>query len=202
MQDQLESSSKLVPRIFYDLIARIVPGTLVLFLYFHDEITDSPEWSTITVGIILAYSIGLVLEKSSDLLLTPCLRKLQRSRRRNQNKDSGRPRLDYSSYSEGSIWKWINNSTDRELPRLLKLMAEKNSLRSMLALASFLIALQIGLFIGLEIHSPVESGFLQFLSLTLIFLALLAAHWHADHALCANFRAETKGNRTTTQPKI
>ena len=50
-----------IPEIYYDLIARIVPGTIALGVYGWGEINKGFDLGKLSLGLIFSYMTGLML---------------------------------------------------------------------------------------------------------------------------------------------
>jgi hypothetical protein len=108
--------ASLIPEFYYDLIGRVVPGVLVGFLYGWGGDIQFTNFGTISVGIVLAYFLGLTLDVFSDRLFYRAYRMLS-------------PLIKYVSFlrveDDGSLWNWTRALPTVEQIPLKKMFAEK-----------------------------------------------------------------------------
>jgi hypothetical protein len=120
----LEDHVSKIPYVFYDIIARIVPGMFIVGIYMaHDEERFKSIGSAI-FGIVFAYVLGFcfnVISKGPDWIYLNL-----------KNKIAKKP------VSEKEMWTWTRE--DLSLPEVLKIkmMAERSFFLSLL-LASILM---------------------------------------------------------------
>ena len=142
MSDGTKLETSAIPEIYYDLIARIVPGALFLSVYGWKEIDKTFDAAKISFALVLSYLIGLVL----NLLAGRFWHFAFFKRREKLGKRAQTVR------SDGELWLWIRNLplVDRNL--YTKMMAEK-MLFSSLSIASLITSLII------LVRPPPESVF-------------------------------------------
>ena len=136
MSDEPKVGASAIPEIYYDLIARIVPGALILSAYGLGQIDKKFYAGEITFALILSYVIGLVLDILAGWFWWVTFFKRQKFWKKGwKNADRYK--------NDGELWLWIRSLrlVDRNL--YTKMMAEKMLFAS-LSLASlfmFLIVL-------------------------------------------------------------
>lgn len=182
MPNEIESHAKYVPQLFFDVIARIIPGSIILSLYFWDAVLKNPSLMLAGTGLAASYFLGLVLDKVSDLFLTPILkRSLGFSRNPAWKK--------FSTIPDWKIWVWIHDSVEAERkPLLLKMMAEKICLRSMILASLFWIC---------PVIAPLDLGCLHPLYVLLALGLLFISHLKADVAVSSHFERGVQGEKTS-----
>ena len=116
MSEETELAGSAIPQVYYDIIARVVPGALVLGTYYGwEKIENGFDASKLGVGLIFSYMLGLVLDVIEGRFWRFCFwlgSKLPKKAKRRKTNDE--------------LWQWI-----RSRPRLVdrnlytKMMAEK-----------------------------------------------------------------------------
>ena len=110
-----------IPEIYYDLIARIVPGTIALGVYGWGEINKGFDLGKLSLGLIFSYMTGLMLnllaEQFWHFILFRWRSKLWKSAKARK--------------TDGELWLWIRSIPliDRNL--YTKMMAEKSLFASL-----------------------------------------------------------------------
>ena len=74
MTDDGEVGASVVPEVYYDLIARIIPGVLVLWIYGWADVEEGVDVPRLSIGLVLAYTIGLSLNMIVDVIAQPLWR--------------------------------------------------------------------------------------------------------------------------------
>lgn len=128
MNDEVEK----IPELFYDVIARIVPGMSVLGLY---AIHDAQRFQTIgsvLFGLVFGYLLGHCLELISGLFVDrflwhPFLRIMQR-----------RGKL-MEIWPQDRLWAWIKEPSSKQYALRLKWMAERVVFRSLVFAAMVML---------------------------------------------------------------
>jgi hypothetical protein len=115
MSEEEKLGSSAIPEIYYDVIARIVPGALVLGVYRWEDIAKGFNAGTLSVGLIFSYMAGLMLnlvaERFWHFIYFRWKSKLWASAQ--------------ARSTDGELWLWIRGIPliDRNL--YTKMMAEK-----------------------------------------------------------------------------
>lgn len=128
-----KSAWELVPEVYFDLIARIVPGSmsLVVVLLKYDvegRLPDLGSLGSVLIGLLLAYGVGLTLDVIGDTV-TDALTVVW-------NRITPKPIL-----RNLDICRAIDRVEDRSLASVLtKLMAEKALVRSLALVSLALLA--------------------------------------------------------------
>jgi len=104
----------LIPDFFYDVLLRLIPGTLLLSLYFFDALKQSLNIQTITIALMIAYVLGYTMNILSGTLWNWLLFK---HRRWINFILQGRTHYDYPD-----IWK----ITIHELPGMDRILVTKS----------------------------------------------------------------------------
>lgn len=115
MSEETRIEASTIPEIYYDLIARVVPGALILVAYGWKDIDKGFNAGMLTVGLIFSYILGLVLSLGAALLWDCTYLKW-----RSKFWQNARERK-----TDGDLWLWIRSLrlVDRNL--YTKMMAEK-----------------------------------------------------------------------------
>lgn len=171
MANEIENHAKYVPQLFFDVIARIIPGSIILSLYFWDHVIKNPSLMLAGTGLAASYFLGLVLDKVSDLFLTPILKRCLALFRSPVWKK-------YSMIPDYKIWVWIHSVEVERQPLLLKMMAERICLRSMILVSLLWIC---------PVIAPIDLGCCHpiyvFVALGLLFIS----HLKADVAVTSHY---------------
>jgi hypothetical protein len=132
MSEDTKLGTSAIPEIYYDLIARIVPGALFLSVYGWKQIDERFDAGKLSFALILSYLIGLVL----NLLAGRFWHFAFFKRRKRLGKRAQTVR------SDGELWLWIRNLSPGDRNRYTKMIAEK-MLFSSLSIASLITSLVI-----------------------------------------------------------
>jgi len=65
-EEALEKTSSVLPEAWYDLIARIVPGALAVFITFKKPPTSSSQLGGLVIGLVIFYVVGTFLNIFSE----------------------------------------------------------------------------------------------------------------------------------------
>lgn len=184
MENEVGVIGKIVPEFYFDIIARITPGVIATAPYIWNDITLDPNLLLGGVGLVISYFVGLILDKISDRLLTPSLRKLlflsTNSVWRN-----------FRHIKDWEIWVWIHTDVSGLKSALLKkMMAERIAIRSIFF--TFLIWLVPCLTPSVMVDhwSP--------LVIASVALILIYAHQKADAAICSHYQRRNQISPTNT----
>ena len=128
MSEETKIQASAIPEIYYDIIARIVPGALILVAYRWKDIDRGFDAGMLTVGLLFSYILGLVLSLLAARLWD-CTYLKWRSKLWKNAKERK---------TDGDLWLWIRSLplVDRNL--YTKMMAEKTLFCS-LSVGSFLM---------------------------------------------------------------
>ena len=111
MSEETSLKGSAIPEIYYDIIARVVPGALILGTYCRWKGLD--DLNKLGIGLIFSYMLGLVLDvlegPYSRFWLWLC-RKLWKHTQRKTN---------------DQLWKWIRDRPLIDRTLYTKMMAEK-----------------------------------------------------------------------------
>ncbi len=128
MSGETKIEASAIPEIYYDLIARIVPGALILGTYGWGQIDKGFDVGKLGVGLLFSYMLGLLLNLAAERFWHYAYfnwrTKLWKSARDRK--------------TDGELWLWIRRIplVDRNL--YTKMMAEK-TLFSSLSIASLVM---------------------------------------------------------------
>ncbi len=115
MSDETKIEASAIPEIYYDLIARVVPGALILVAYGLNDIGKGFTAGMLTIGLLFSYILGLVLSLGAALLWEYTYSKWRSKFWKNAKERT----------TDGDLWLWIRRLrlVDRNL--YTKMMAEK-----------------------------------------------------------------------------
>ena len=65
-EEALEKTSSVLPEAWYDLIARIVPGALAVFITFKKLPSSSNQLGGLVIGLVIFYVVGIFLDIFSE----------------------------------------------------------------------------------------------------------------------------------------
>ena len=68
-EETLEKTSSVLPEAWYDLIARIVPGALAVFITFEKLPSSSNQLGGLVIGIVIFYVVGIFLDIFSEFTI-------------------------------------------------------------------------------------------------------------------------------------
>src|SRR6266480_5978294 len=112
MSEETNLKGSAIPEIYYDVIARVVPGALILGTYCGWKGLD--DLNKLGIGLIFSYTLGLVLDVLESpysrfwLWLYPKLWKTYKKRKTNDQ-----------------LWQWIRDLPLIDRTLYTKMMAEK-----------------------------------------------------------------------------
>ena len=66
--DNVEKLSGIIPEAWYDLISKVVPGTVIVLASFPGVLGSGSSFGGFAVGLVVAYVVGFVFEVISDFL--------------------------------------------------------------------------------------------------------------------------------------
>jgi len=61
MSGETTTQASAIPEIYYDILARVVPGALILIAYAWKDIDKDFHTSNLTLGLLFSYILGLSL---------------------------------------------------------------------------------------------------------------------------------------------
>ena len=106
----------LVPEFYYDLIARVLPGAFIVFVYGWLGPAQAANFGTISLAAFLCYFLGLTLDALTDQIFLWTHRLL-------------RPLTKHISFlrveDDGTLWSWTRTLPTLEQIPLKKMFAEK-----------------------------------------------------------------------------
>jgi len=126
MTEEPKKEASAIPEIYYDIIARIVPGALILAAYTSRDINERLDTAKLTVGLLLSYMLGLVLNLLAERLWHWTYLKWRTNLWKNPKERK----------TDRDLWRWIRSLplVDRNL--YTKMMAEQK-LFSTLSVGTF-----------------------------------------------------------------
>lgn len=189
MSNGIETASHLVPESFFDLIARLVPGTVVLSLYFWDSNIKEVPVTVGAAGAFVGYFIGFCADVLSccieTLLCISCLCewrwfvKMRRSVRSRLctmiwwcSHVRWRARDDRFWWTDTLLLESIRKHHKDKRPLLLKTMAEKAMLRSSMLLCPLVLLLPSSSLSSISLGSRICLGCLCFAGLFICYLRM------------------------------
>ena len=66
-QESVEKLSGLVPEVWFDLIARVIPGAIILFVSTQSTAISNVTIGGLAIGIVVVYLIGMVFDLCSSI---------------------------------------------------------------------------------------------------------------------------------------
>jgi hypothetical protein len=112
-----------IPELYFDVIARLVPGAVILGIYTIHDNKLSEGLGTLFFGIVFSYALGYLLEISSATLIDfHFLNRFLPGRF-----DTGRSKL----ASNAQLWEHCNKKNGTERVIFLKMLAEQALFRSL-----------------------------------------------------------------------
>ena len=118
MSDNDEVSASAVPEVYYDIIARIIPGTLALWIYGWTDVEKGFDFAKLSIGLVLSYTIGLTLNMIVNAVAQPLWKAFQKRAEWIRNRTKNRR-------DDGELWLWIRKLPLRDRNLYTKMMAEK-----------------------------------------------------------------------------
>src|SRR6266478_964898 len=121
MSEGAKIEASTVPEIYYDIIARIVPGALILIAYKWKDIDKGLGAGMLTVGLLFSYILGLVLNLFAarfwDCIYFKWRNKLWKNAKERK--------------TDGDLWLWIRSLPIIDRNLYTKMMAEKTLFSSL-----------------------------------------------------------------------
>lgn len=177
--ESLAKFAGLVPQVYYDLIARVVPGAVACLLYgyaFAAKLRMFSSYDTVTgilFGFVLAYVIGIVLDLLSEGLFGAVF-----------SSDGLFRRRFHSVMSDEEVWKRLDDKeegvghpqwSEAEKSVLIKMMAERSLMRVLLLLfLPFAIDWNGSVFHLLS--EPASSSIMNYLALTAVIMLTISSY--------------------------
>src|SRR6266567_4963886 len=114
MSEETTTQASAIPEIYYDILARVVPGALILIAYTWKDIGKDFHTSNLTVGLLFSYILGLSLNLVAERFWYYAF-KSRRKIWKGKKQDK----------TDSDLWLWIRSLplVDRNL--YTKMMAEK-----------------------------------------------------------------------------
>jgi hypothetical protein len=114
MSEETKTQASAIPEIYYDILARVVPGALILIAYAWKDIGKDFHTSNLSVGLLFSYILGLSLNLVAERFwyyVFKSRRKIWKEKKRDK--------------TDSDLWLWIRSLplVDRNL--YTKMMAEK-----------------------------------------------------------------------------
>jgi len=122
-EKSLRKLDETIPEIYFDIIARIIPGALTILIYFGDRVLQDSNFLRIIASLLFSYLIGIILDIVSDIVL---------------NRIIFRPFfillkiIRIELLSDSILWIKIRNLRADQILVFNKMMAEKAMLRSII----------------------------------------------------------------------
>ena len=121
MAEETKIEASAIPEIYYDLIARIVPGALILVAYTWKDIEKGFHAGMLTLGLLFSYTLGLVLQLLAARFWECTCLKWRRKLWKNPKKRK----------TGGELWLWIRSLPLVDRMLYTKMMAEKTLFSSL-----------------------------------------------------------------------
>jgi hypothetical protein len=122
-----------IPEIYFDIIARVVPGAIAIAAYKFDSLSTNLNTPTISFALLCSYFIGMVLQIIGELIwkvwnnIRPKLPTIN-------------PKLKlFKLHPLLKIWKWLRHLPIAERPVFTKMLAERSMFQATALLGLFWI---------------------------------------------------------------
>ncbi|HET9418877.1 MAG TPA: hypothetical protein VFO30_06010 [Chthoniobacterales bacterium] len=126
-----------IPEIYFDIIARVVPGAIAIAAYNFDSLSKNLNTPTISFALLCSYFLGMLLEIVGDSIWNNTFYKLQPGLRA-KTLFWGRLKLfDFDSLKD--IWEWLRKLPAAERPVFTKMTAERSMFQTTALLFLFWI---------------------------------------------------------------
>jgi len=126
-----------IPEIYFDIIARVVPGAIAIAAYNFDSLSKNLNTPTISFALLCSYFLGMLLEVIGDSIWNNTFYKWQPAWR-GKSLFGGRLKLfDFDSLEQ--IWEWLRKLPAAERPVFTKMTAERSMFQTTTILFLFWI---------------------------------------------------------------
>ena len=115
----MEAIGEKVPEIYYDAIARVVPGTALVIIYSAHNLQIFQGLGSALIALVLGYVLGFGLELFSGTLLDPVLLGVLRNSSR------------FGIIDSRLLWKHLRSDACLRKPQFLKRIAERSLFRTL-----------------------------------------------------------------------
>ena len=126
-----------IPEIYFDIIARVVPGAIAIAAYSFDSLSKNLNTPTISFALLCSYFLGMLLEIIGDSIWNNTFYKVQ-PKLRGKALFGGRLKLfDFDSLEH--LWEWLRQLPAAERPVFTKMTAERSMFQTTALLFLFWI---------------------------------------------------------------
>ena len=130
--DQTPTISGQMHEFAFDILARIVPGSLLIASYFGSDLKGLDASLLIGVGVVVAYVVGFSIELTSLLIdkciVSPVLKFVER--KITPTNHEGEYRQGHSLLPLTELQMWVYEDSSKKKARYFKMLAERSMWRS------------------------------------------------------------------------